>query len=583
MADGLESLELPAEDNTLKIAQTLANLKQDSASRRRQSARVRSASKASPYFHESPNRTPLTRKRSRKKLDFSEDSLSRLDVSTVSAEEEEEDALPFTNNKVMRLSTESPIKKLDPGVLHIVSERLRHLLQLPKARQWCFYEWFYSDIDRPLFEGDNDFRRCLKELFPALKTTNLTRVQWRYIRRLLGKPRRCSASFFAQERAELEAKRKKIREIQKGLVTKFDEYRDLPNEIPQTLVVGTPVTARLPDHGTTQFFTGKVEAVDLTSYQYLVAFDRPGLGKHAIPDTEIKSATMQDTVTIRELEEQILNWGQMAAASSATTNLTSPRPITTMRNITSDKIVDPLLSSSPARFNKFQDPSSISSTSPMQFSSGYLGGFPVEFLTQVAQTSKILNVKKEAIKSLRDLNALGEKKKAHGQEQDIAFLCNYATKVLDLEHINLQLSKRMELTKSHCIELGYGEDMIHPSLDMTTTCNEKAKAITLAENKRFMNKGRLVDSGVLLNLISDLSSLLLQVESIASQQAGVQDDFSLDTSVERIHSNLHDSNKQFFRDNIEVPLALISSDLNPFGPLHAFIKTQSTTSRQIPP
>jgi len=39
-------------------------------------------------------------------------------------------------------------------------------------------------------------------------------------------------------------------------------------------------------------------------------------------------------------------------------------------------------------------------------------------------------------------------------------------------------------------QLGYGEDMIHPSLDMTTTCNEKAKAITLAENKRFMNKGR---------------------------------------------------------------------------------------------
>lgn len=98
--------------------------------------------------------------------------------------------------------------------------------------------------------------------------------------------------------------------------------------------------------------------------------------------------------------------------------------------------------------------------------------------------------------------------KAHGQEQDLGFLCNYATKVLDLEQINVQLSKRMELTKSHCIEvrikmlggifklsvtcsqLGYGEDMIHPSLDMTTTCNEKAKAITLAENKRFMNKGR---------------------------------------------------------------------------------------------
>jgi len=102
----------------------------------------------------------------------------------------------------------------------------------------------------------------------------------------------------------------------------------------------------------------------------------------------------------------------------------------------------------------------------------------------------------------------------------------------------------MELTKAHCIEvlyafvcanlpipipqLGYGEDMIHPSLDMTTTCNEKAMAITLAENKRFMNKGRcvcmmvllciiciynrLVDSGPLIELVSSLSSLLLQVE-----------------------------------------------------------------------
>ena len=43
--------------------------------------------------------------------------------------------------------------------------------------------------------------------------------------------------------------------------------------------------------------------------------------------------------------------------------------------------------------------------------------------------------------------------KAHGLDQDLGFLCNYATKVLDLEQINAQLSKRMELTKSHCIEV----------------------------------------------------------------------------------------------------------------------------------
>ncbi|XP_065896663.1 protein lin-9 homolog isoform X2 [Dysidea avara] len=580
MADITETLELPAEDNTLKIAQALANLKQDSATRKRQGAQTRSATKASSAsFHESPNRTPLTRKRSRKKLDFSDDSLSRLDASTASTEEDDEDALSLSNNKIIRLSAESPVKKPDPGVLHVVSERLRHILQLPKARQWCFYEWFYSDIDKPLFEGDNDFRRCLKELFPALKTTQLTRVQWRYIRRLLGKPRRCSASFFAQERAELEAKRKKIREIQKGLVTNFDEYRDLPNDIPQTLVIGTAVTARLPDHGTTQFFTGKVEAVDLTSHQYLVAFDRPGLGKHAVPDTEIQSAVVQDTLSIRELEEQINNWGQMAATSSAN-NVCSPVPVMSIRNIGSDKL-DPLLSQSPARF-RLQDSSIASSSSSSQFASGYLGGFPIEFLNQVAQTSKILNVKKEAVKSLRELNTLGEKKKAHGQKEDFGFFCNYATKILELEQINTQLSKRMELTKAHCIELGYGEDMIHPSLDMTTTCNEKAMAITLAENKRFMNKGRLVDSVPLIELVSRLSSLLLHVETAASQ-ASLPEEFSLETSLQNIHSSLHESNEQFFQDKIEVPLALISSDLNPSGALHAFIKTQNTSSRQNPP
>ena len=31
---------------------------------------------------------------------------------------------------------------------HVVSSRLRNLLKLPKAHKWCYYEWFYSDIDQ---------------------------------------------------------------------------------------------------------------------------------------------------------------------------------------------------------------------------------------------------------------------------------------------------------------------------------------------------------------------------------------------------------------------------------------------------
>lgn len=53
-------------------------------------------------------------------------------------------------------------------------------------------DFTYKLFFRALFDGDNDFMNCLKESFPQLKTRTLTRVQWCKIRRMMGKPRRCS-------------------------------------------------------------------------------------------------------------------------------------------------------------------------------------------------------------------------------------------------------------------------------------------------------------------------------------------------------------------------------------------------------
>ena len=36
------------------------------------------------------------------------------------------------------------------------------------------------------------------------------------------------------------------------------------------------------------FYTGRIEAVDFGSNKYWVTFDRPGIGKHLINDTEIR-------------------------------------------------------------------------------------------------------------------------------------------------------------------------------------------------------------------------------------------------------------------------------------------------------
>ncbi len=146
---------------------------------------------------------------------------------------------------------------------------LRNLLKLPKGHRWVCYEFFYSNLDRILFEGENDFMVCLKESFPQLKTRRLSRVEWCKVRRLMGKPRRCSSAFFAEERAELARKRQKIRMLQQRKQSDFSSFKDLPDHIPLLLTIGARVTARLrkPQDG---LFMGTVDAYDTSNNTYRI-------------------------------------------------------------------------------------------------------------------------------------------------------------------------------------------------------------------------------------------------------------------------------------------------------------------------
>ena len=60
----------------------------------------------------------------------------------------------------------------------------------------------------------------------------------------MGKPRRCSEAFFNEERAELSRKRKKIRYLQQRKIGDASSYKDLPEDIPMQLTIGSRVTAR---------------------------------------------------------------------------------------------------------------------------------------------------------------------------------------------------------------------------------------------------------------------------------------------------------------------------------------------------
>ncbi|KAL1765653.1 lin-9-like, partial [Sigmodon hispidus] len=82
-----------------------------------------------------------------------------------------------------------------------------------------------------------------------------------------------------------------------------------------------------------------------------------------------------------------------------------------------------------------------------------LGDFPVEFLIQMTKLSKLLMIKKEHIKKLREMNTEAEKLKSYSMPIGIEFQRRYATIVLELEQLNKDLNKVLHKVQQYCYEL----------------------------------------------------------------------------------------------------------------------------------
>ncbi|XP_077443369.1 protein lin-9 homolog isoform X1 [Stigmatopora argus] len=431
--------------------------------------------------------------------------------------------------------------------------RLRNLLKLPKAHKWCIYEWFYSNIDRPLFEGDNEFCLCLKESFPNLKTRKLTRVEWGTIRRLMGKPRRCSSAFFAEERTSLRQKRQKMRLLQHRKLLDVSNCKDLPEEIPLPLIIGTKVTARL--RGVHDgLFTGQIDAVDTSAATYRVTFDRSGLGTHNVPDYEVLSNEPNDTMPISA-------FAQKHRMTRYMQNLFTP-PRGPYPSATTPVLMDhdPLINQSPW---KTKLPGADGET---------LGGFPVKFLVQVTRLSKILMIKKEHIKHLKEMNTEAEKMKSYALPIELDFQKRYATTVLELEQLNKDLQKVSRQVKQFCSELSPELGLLpsdHPA-DLRRHCEDEAQQMVQLNDSSKDGQQRVTNAG-LKQLISSLTALLLQIKCLAD--GGDLNSFefkSLTESLDDIKATIDPSNLSCFQNNVEIHVAHIQSGLSQLGNLHAF-------------
>lgn len=435
-----------------------------------------------------------------------------------------------------------PLNSPDRKIGQKIGLRLRNLLKLPKAHKWVCYEWFYSNIDRCLFDGENDFTICLKESFPKLNTRDLTRVEWTKIRRMMGKPRRCSQAFFNEERLALEKKRKKIRALQQRKATDMTSFKDLPPEVPMQLVIGTKVTARLrkPQDG---LFTGSIDAVDTSNNTYRITFERTGLGTHSVPDYEVLSNEPPETISITSFQAKF-----KPRNNSFSPVLKSPI-IGTMKHRK-----DPLLSGS-----MVGTPPYLQSTEE-----GKIGGFPAKLLERMVLVTKILQMKKLKIEMLKSLNSDAEKLISFDQAIPEDSKRKYASVLIDLEKLNFDLQKYLEEIQVYCQQIAPEPSviaMLTPS-HLREKCREEAKDIVDRHNSIIASDKEPCQNPSILDLITDLTALLLQVKIMPDSDSKAYKVQVLKGTMEQIKQKLSQGNQEVFQTNVEVHMKHIEVGLN---------------------
>nr|CAH7729229.1 unnamed protein product [Callosobruchus chinensis] len=438
----------------------------------------------------------------------------------------------------------NPVNSSDQKIGQKIGRRLRNLLKLPKAHKWVCYEWFYSNIDRCLFEGDNDFTICLRESFPELKAKELTRTEWTKIRRMMGKPRRCSQAFFNEERLELEKKRKKIRALQQRKATDMSSFKDLPPEVPMQLVIGTKVTARLrkPQDG---LFSGSIDGVDTSNNTYRITFERQGLGTHSVPDYEVLSNEPPETISVTSF--QMKYRPRNGLTSSYSPDLKSPMN----NNLKLRK--DPLISGS--MLNK---PVLLSLSGE-----GKIGGFPTKLLEKMVLVTKILNIKRKKIHQLRDLNTEAEEINYSDEDIPEEFERRYASVLMDLEKLNFDLQIYLDEMQICCQEIAPESSvaaMLAPS-HLREQCRDEASEIVNKHNSVISHDKGPCENQSIIDLITDLTALLLQLKSLSDSEKNAYELQVLRGTIENTKRKLSPINQQVFQSSVEVHIKQIEVGL----------------------
>lgn len=419
--------------------------------------------------------------------------------------------------KILKTSTvteSSNMNIIDKKACQRIGLRLRNLLKLPKAHKFVMYEFFYSNIDRAIFLGNNEFELFLIEAFPRLKTRMLTRIEWNKIRKTFGKPRRCSAKFFEEERLELERKRQKIRLLQSRKTGDHSFVCDLPPEIPVPFTIGTKVTARLrtPQDG---LFTGTIEGLIHKSHSYRITFERQGIGSQEIPDYEVMCGENVDAINLSKITKEFMSRPDVSYY------MVSPlRPAGAFssfgHNGASFRRSDPMLSSSSAigssmKLEGYTRPKYPTLVLP---TTGSIGGYPVKLLEAMVLVRKTLEVKQLQLLKIRRMNVEAEVVKSFGDNAPEDFQKKYASLLVEMERINRDLADYMNILQAQADLFIADKD----ELQVLTPTYLREKCRDLAMQTFMKNNNNAIQDEAMTKLIGNLSTIMWVTSNLKNDQ-----------------------------------------------------------------
>ncbi|EYC36622.1 hypothetical protein Y032_0874g2811 [Ancylostoma ceylanicum] len=515
----------------------------------------------------------------------------------------DDDASEATRNALLKKIARHKSQNEIGSELQCSLRRIRNLLKLPKARRWVICEFFYSGVDEQLFLGDNEFRQLIREAFPNLKTMQMNKQEWRVVRRLLGKPRRCSTTFFDEERRILDQRRRKVRGIYDGSYTSLAncDLSDMPPNLPAPLVVGMK-DGELIGNGETRRRTGNEGAVfhaftARTSFPLRICarnFTKScGCGA---ADTKMAMLASVSTAISPQIDGYSLcsTYHCDCLVSSYTVYARLRTPKDGIYGGTIDALVSggggyrivfdkedmippsfvpdyevmydgslELLSLSYfLQQNNARLPVAVCSTRtvpvtypPKQRKSSEVnhekvGNFPVRMLVILVKVAKLLDIKRKLVKTLTELNNEAERESILTDKYTSIFQERYARTVVDLETVNRQVNIYLNGIQE------YNTQLLPQLSEVSISARPEALRRMCASHAnqifKHCNRDLNVSNPQAVRLITALTSLLLQIRSLGQQKMTPMDLTALSESINEIRQMISPKNYNCFQDHVEV-------------------------------